>query len=91
MKKGVDEAALADALKHGVIRGADLDVFEHEPVVNSVLLELDNAVLLQHLGSATLETREQMGFRVKQNLHAYFSGQPMPDRVHFRFRDEDAR
>ncbi len=57
----VDEGALAHALRHGVIAGAALDVFEREPSVNSTLLELENVVLAPHLGSATVEAREAMG------------------------------
>jgi glyoxylate reductase len=56
----VDEAALVDALKSGTIAGAGLDVFEHEPKVHEGLLGLDNAVLIPHLGSATVETRTAM-------------------------------
>jgi len=57
----VDEAALARALRAGVIAGAALDVFEREPEVAEELLELENVVLVPHLGSATRETREAMG------------------------------
>jgi glyoxylate reductase len=57
----VDERALADALREGVIAGAALDVFEREPEVEEALLELENVVLCPHLGSATVETREAMG------------------------------
>jgi len=77
----VDEAALADALKTGTIWAAGLDVYEHEPEVPPALLDLDNAVLLPHLGSATVETREAMGIRVAQNVDAFFSGKPVHDRV----------
>jgi glyoxylate reductase len=57
----VDEAALAEALRRGVIAGAALDVFEREPEVEAALLELENVVLCPHLGSATVEAREAMG------------------------------
>ncbi len=57
----VDEAALARALAEGRIAGAALDVYEHEPEVTPALLELDNVVLVPHLGSATQEAREAMG------------------------------
>ena len=57
----VDEEALVTALREGRIAGAALDVFEREPEVHPGLLELQNVVLVPHLGSATLETREAMG------------------------------
>ena len=66
----VDEAALADALARGEIAGAALDVFEREPVVHEALLDLENAVLVPHLGSATLETREAMGMLCVTALRA---------------------
>ena len=56
----VDEAALVDAVRAATIAGAGLDVFEHEPRIHSGLLELDNVVLLPHVGSATRETRDRM-------------------------------
>jgi len=77
----VDEHALAQALWFGTIGGAGLDVFEQEPKVPQALLEADNLVLLPHLGSATRETREAMGFRVLDNLTAFFEGRQPPDRV----------
>jgi glyoxylate reductase len=57
----VDEEALVNALREGRIAGAALDVFEREPEVHPGLLELENVVLVPHLGSATQETREAMG------------------------------
>lgn len=77
----VDEAALVAALESGQIAGAGLDVFEREPVVHPGLLQRDDVVLLPHLGSATRETREAMGFRALQNLHRFFAGEAPGDRV----------
>ena len=57
----VDEAALADALESGEIFGAGLDVFEREPEVEPRLLALENVVVIPHLGSATVDTRDAMG------------------------------
>jgi lactate dehydrogenase-like 2-hydroxyacid dehydrogenase len=72
----VDEAALVDALRDGTIAGAGLDVFEHEPKVHPGLLELENAVLLPHLGSATIETRTAMGVLAAENVLAVLAGRP---------------
>lgn len=77
----IDEHALAQSLWFGTIAGAGLDVFEREPQVPDALLNADNLVLLPHLGSATRETREAMGFRVLDNLTAFFDGQEPRDRV----------
>jgi glyoxylate reductase len=73
----IDEAALADALAAGEIFAAGLDVFENEPEVHPRLLELDNAVVIPHLGSATVETRDAMGFLAVENLvRALEGGRP---------------
>jgi lactate dehydrogenase-like 2-hydroxyacid dehydrogenase len=77
----VNEADLAKALTDGVIAGAGLDVYQGEPKVDPVLLAAPNAVLLPHLGSATLETRTAMGMKVADNLDAFFDGKPPLDRV----------
>jgi len=77
----VDEAALAAALRDGTIAAAGLDVYEREPAVDADLIGAPNAVLLPHLGSATLETREAMGHRVADNLDAFFAGREPLDRV----------
>ena len=66
----VDEHALVEALRAGVIAGAALDVYEREPEVESGLLSLDNVVLTPHLGSATRETRVAMGMLCVEGLRA---------------------
>lgn len=77
----VDETALVDALRNKTIAAAGLDVFDGEPDVNPGLVACENAVLLPHLGSATMETREAMGFRVLQNLDDFFQGRCPRDKV----------
>ncbi|MFV3077468.1 2-hydroxyacid dehydrogenase [Niveispirillum fermenti] len=77
----VKEDDLAAALKDGTIAAAGLDVFEGEPAVNPALVDLPNAVLLPHLGSATRETRIAMGMRVAANLERFFAGEVPHDRV----------
>jgi glyoxylate reductase len=77
----VDEAALVDALKAGKIAGAGLDVFENEPDVHPGLLELDNVVILPHLGSATIETRTAMGVLAAKNAIAVLKGETPPTPV----------
>ena len=69
----VNENDLIDALQQGTIKGAALDVFPHEPVINSALRELDNVLLTPHIASATHETREAMSNNVFENLLAFFS------------------
>ncbi len=77
----IDPDALITALKNHTIAGAGLDVFEGEPSVQEGFLELDNAVLLPHLGSASMETRVAMGMRVIDNLKSFFAGEEPGDRV----------
>ena len=72
----VDEAALAWALREGLIAGAALDVYEREPAVNPDLLGLDNVILAPHLGSATRETRTAMAQLAADNVIAVLSGKP---------------
>jgi glyoxylate reductase len=77
----IDEAALAEAVAAGRIGGAGLDVFENEPAIHPGLLNRPNVVLLPHLGSATLESRQDMGERVILNLMTLQNGHRPPDRV----------
>ena len=77
----IDENALAQMLAQGRIAGVGLDVFEHEPAVNPRLLECKNAVLLPHMGSATIEARHEMGEKVIVNIRAFIDGHTPPDRV----------
>jgi len=74
----VDEAALADALASGEIFAAALDVFEHEPQVEERLLELENVVIIPHLGSATVDTRDAMGLLAVRNVFAALDGARPP-------------
>jgi lactate dehydrogenase-like 2-hydroxyacid dehydrogenase len=77
----VDEDALIAALESGAIAGVGLDVYAAEPLVPERLKQLENVVLLPHLGSATEETRVAMGMKVVENLTVFFDGQQPPDRV----------
>ncbi len=74
----IDEASLARALRDGEIFAAGLDVFEREPEVHPDLLELENAVVIPHLGSATVETRDAMGLLAAENLIAALEGRRPP-------------
>jgi glyoxylate reductase len=75
----VDEKALTAALKHNTIAGAGLDVYEQEPELYPGLTELDNVVLLPHVGSATIETRTKMAFLAAENLLAGLAGRRPPN------------
>jgi lactate dehydrogenase-like 2-hydroxyacid dehydrogenase len=77
----VDDEALIAALRSGRLMAAGLDVFENEPNLHPGYRELSNSFLLPHLGSATVETRNAMGFRALDNLDAFFAGKAPPDRV----------
>lgn len=77
----IDEQALTQALWFDTIGGAALDVFDGEPRVNADLLQCSNLVMMPHLGSATREAREAMGFRVLDNLSDFFEGRPPRDQV----------
>ncbi|WP_395629007.1 2-hydroxyacid dehydrogenase [Sphingorhabdus sp.] len=77
----IDEDALIAALQSGRIAGAGLDVYTHEPAVDSRFLSIPNAVLLPHLGSATVEGREASGERVITNIRVWADGHRPPDQV----------
>mgnify|MGYP000676868258 CR=1 FL=1 len=77
----VDEQALTRLLREHKIAGAGLDVFEHEPAINPRLRQLDNVVLLPHMGSATIEGRIDMGEKVIINIKTFTDGHRPPDRV----------
>ena len=77
----IDEAALVSALQTGKIAGAGLDVYEHEPTIHPELAAMHNVVLLPHLGSATRETRIQMGQVCLDNIAAVLGGRPAPNQV----------
>ena len=73
----VDDAALAQALKHRTIAAAGLDVFEGEPAVHPDLLTVPNVVLTPHIGSASIPTRQAMAHLAADNLVAFFTGKPL--------------
>ena len=77
----LDEQALTRLLRERKIAGAGLDVFEHEPAINPKLRQLDNAVLLPHMGSATIEGRIDMGEKVIINIKTFADGHRPPDQV----------
>jgi len=77
----VDDDALIAALESGKLYTAGLDVYNHEPAINSRYRDLTNTFLLPHIGSATRETRDAMGFRALDNLDAIFAGCEPGDRV----------
>jgi glyoxylate reductase len=73
----VDERALANALRNGEIAHVGLDVYEKEPQVHPDLLKCENALLLPHIGSATLDTRTAMAELAARNIAAHFNNQPL--------------
>jgi lactate dehydrogenase-like 2-hydroxyacid dehydrogenase len=77
----VDDDALISALKSGKLTAAGLDVYQNEPDIHPEYRRLPNVFLMPHIGSATKETREAMGFRALDNLDAIFSGREPRDRV----------
>lgn len=84
----VDEKALVEALKSGTILSAGLDVFENEPHVPADLIEMEHVVVLPHVGSASVHTRNQMGQLCVDNLKSYFeTGKPLTPVVETPLRD----
>jgi lactate dehydrogenase-like 2-hydroxyacid dehydrogenase len=77
----VDDAALVQALRDGVIFSAGLDVYENEPALHPGLLKLSNVVLAPHLGSATLSARQAMANLAADNLVAWVTGSALPSPV----------
>jgi len=77
----VDDEALIEALKSGKLRAAGIDAYNNEPKVDQRLVALPNTFLMPHIGSATSETRDAMGFRALDNLDAYFAGREPRDRI----------
>lgn len=77
----IDDEALIAALKSGRVFAAGLDVFKNEPDFDPRYLDLPNAFLLPHIGSATIEARNAMGFCCLDNLDAWFAGRPLPSAV----------
>ena len=77
----LDEAAPMAALRGGKLAAAGLDVYKNEPHIDPAFFEIDNAFLLPHVGSATAQTRDAMGFRALDNLDAFFAGRAPQDRV----------
>ena len=75
----VDDDALIAALRSGRLFAAGLDVFAGEPRIHEGYYDLPNCFLLPHLGSATVETRDAMGFKALDNLDAFFAGRPAPN------------
>ena len=75
----VDDDALIGALRSGKVAAAGLDVFAGEPNLDPRYRQLDNTFLLPHLGSASLETRDAMGYCCLDNLDAFFAGRQCPN------------
>ncbi len=77
----VDDEALIAALNSGKLAAAGLDVYTGEPNINPAYRSVKNAFLLPHLGSATVDTRNAMGFMALDNLDAFFANRTLPSRV----------
>ena len=77
----INDAAMIAALQSGRLFAAGLDVFDGEPTFNPAYRDLDNVFMTPHTGSATVETRNAMGFKALDNLDAFFNGEDPPDRL----------
>ncbi len=77
----IDEKALAAALKNGVIKGAAIDVFENEPLIEPELLKLENIILTPHIASATEETRAKMAELAAENIILALAGKIPPNLI----------
>jgi len=80
----VDSDALVECLEGGLLAGAALDVYEHEPAINERLIKLarqGKVILLPHMGSSTVESRNEMGEKVIINIKTHWDGHTPPDRV----------
>jgi glyoxylate reductase len=86
----VDEEALVEALRQETIAGAGLDVYEHEPEMAAGLAELENVVVLPHLGSATKGTRDRMAEMAAANALAMLRGERAPNVVNPEVYDSRA-
>jgi lactate dehydrogenase-like 2-hydroxyacid dehydrogenase len=77
----VDDDALVEALRTGKLRAAGIDAYNNEPQIDRRIVDLANTFLMPHIGSATAETRDAMGYRALDNLDAFFAGKEPRDRV----------
>lgn len=77
----VDEKALVDALRNGIIRGAALDVYENEPALAPGLIDLENVILTPHIASATEKTRQAMSALAAENIIAALEGRTPPNAI----------
>lgn len=73
----INENALVVALKNKIIAGAALDVFEKEPTIHEGLYNLNNTIIVPHIGTASIESRIEMGKEASQNIISYFEGNPI--------------
>jgi lactate dehydrogenase-like 2-hydroxyacid dehydrogenase len=73
----IDEKALISAMKSGKIKGAALDVYEYEPKISEELLDMENVVLVPHIGTATREARNEMALQASENIINFFRGGPI--------------